>query len=79
MEKSVVFPLQVGESQADHSQALRAELDTVTPRTTYATSLPDAPGADMLFQAAAAFAATAKALKGETYYADLVLRCLSNY
>lgn len=64
----------MGENQADNELALRAELDDITPRTTFAVLPADAPGADMLFQASAAFSATAKALQDRSASADLVDR-----
>jgi hypothetical protein len=56
---------QVGEEQEDHRHCVRAELDNFTPRIPYATSNRK-PGSDLLFQASAAFAASAVALKRES-------------
>lgn len=67
--------LQVGEVDADHSQLLRAELDNQTPRTAFFTLPPGAPGADLLFQQAAAFAATAMVLQDNPGSEDLAVRC----
>lgn len=62
---------QVGNTEVDHSYVFRAELDDVTPRKDgsgdkkgmFYTLLPEAPGADLLFNAAAAYAAGAMALQ----------------
>ncbi|NJR43055.1 MAG: hypothetical protein HC767_10755, partial [Akkermansiaceae bacterium] len=54
--------MQVGSTKADHSQVMRAELDHKTPRTTLALP-PGSPGADLLFQSTAAYAASAVALR----------------
>lgn len=56
--------LQIGEKEHDHANAFRAEQDFTTPRTVFTTA-SRRPGADILFQAAAAFAASAVALRGE--------------
>lgn len=65
------FVAQVGNTEVDHSYVFRAELDNVTPRKDgsgdkkgmFYTLLPEAPGADLLFNAAAAYAAGAMALQ----------------
>lgn len=50
-------------TDADHSQMMRAEMDNKTPRTSFAVLAPGKPGADLLFQSTAAFAASAVALR----------------
>jgi hypothetical protein len=60
--------VQVGEVEADRLLCMRAELDVSTPRTDFYTQLPSKPGSDLLFQAAAAFAAASIALKGVRSY-----------
>lgn len=55
--------LQIGEEKADHDQYLRCEKDNVTPRTNFVSLPPKSPGADLLYQAAAAYAAGALALE----------------
>ena len=70
--------LQVGESEADHSKCLRAQLDDVTPRTVYIVD-PDHPGADAFAAASTALAAAAMALRrqdGEWQYLEQT--CLSH-
>jgi hypothetical protein len=62
----------VGDFDIDHSKCYRAELDNAidnrnpTPRPVFCVDDVNAPGADLLFQASAAFAASAIALKDET-------------
>ena len=56
--------LQIGEMKADHSQFLRAENDSTTPRTPLIASPAEAPSSDLLFQVTAAYAAGALALQG---------------
>jgi endoglucanase len=70
-----MFLLQVGETDDDHSRCLRAEQDKgVTKRTTW-TINSRRPGADLLAEAAAAFAAAAIAYKDESYKDILRGRC----
>jgi hypothetical protein len=76
--------MQVGDTIRDHELVLRAELDNVTPRTdtpdskgdvgAFWTIPPDSPGSDMLFQAAAAYAAGALALRAGGGSEDLASR-----
>lgn len=56
----------------------RAELDN-TRRTVFSVCNPDRKGADMMFQAAAAFAASALVLKAEDdpQSRELAMRCSS--
>lgn len=64
--------IQVGDFDLDHSQCYRAELDNEidtrnpTPRPVHCVQDEEAPGADLLFQASAAFAASAVALQDES-------------
>lgn len=53
---------------------LRSELDDVTPRTEFVTVPPSAPGADLLYQVSAAYAAGALALNKAGGSAQLAQR-----
>lgn len=54
----------MGLVKQDHENCFRAEKDRFTPRTAFTVS-SGRRGCDLLFQAAAAFAAAAVALRGE--------------
>lgn len=66
--------LQIGESEIDHNNFLRCELDDVTPRTQFVTLPPSTPGADLLYQVAAAYAMGALALTSAGGSGDLATR-----
>jgi endoglucanase len=59
----------------DHEQCRRAEQDGITPRPVY-TVTPERPGADAMAIAAAAFAASAVALRNVPDASDRASKCI---